>query len=436
MERQRAIIIQRRNPASENLLAEFEALASTAGYDVVGRFDIVGRHQTRYGIGAGKVDEIGEYIRNNEVDVVLVSPDLTSSQMYRLMRAWKTDVRNRGQVILEIFDLHARTPQAKLQIEEARLRYELPFIRHQLRKRLQREHTGARPVGQQVGAGEDILNLRMMEVRRRIAIIRDKLRTISDAEDLKRKKRIREGYYEVALAGYTNAGKSTLHRALTQSDAEVSDQMFTTLSTKTSRMSVTGRNIVVTDSVGFVSDLPRSLLQAFNTTLREIGTADVVLLVVDGSEPSNEMVRKTEACFSTLESIGVLTPNLAIVLNKIDMIDPALVPDRLQLLSHFSREVVPVSAKTGHNIDLLIDQIISMLPSEQRFVVTLPYGSEGMRLLSWIHEVARIEREEFGEDQILVEVILSKDVAEHLARGLPEGSLKCIDSPPEKSYLT
>ncbi|MEM2143351.1 MAG: hypothetical protein QXQ81_08855, partial [Candidatus Thorarchaeota archaeon] len=81
-------------------------------------------------------------------------------------------------------------------------------------------------------------------------------------------------------------------------------------------------------------------------------------------------------------------------------------------------------------------QIISMLPSEQRFVVTLPYGSEGMRLLSWIHEVARIEREEFGEDQILVEVILSKDVAEHLARGLPEGSLKCIDSPPEKSYLT
>ena len=221
------------------------------------------------------------------------------------MELWETEVRDRTQVILEIFDKHAKTPQARLQIEQARLRYELPFERHQIRMRLQKEHTGDRPIAEQIGAGEDLLNLRMQQIRKRLATINDKLKKISTEQTLKKKKRRHEGFIELTIAGYTNAGKSTLHRALTGSSVEVKDELFTTLATKASEISIPGRRVVLSDSVGFISNLPGPLLQAFNTTLMEVSDADVVILVVDASDTVEEMERKVSACFETFNEIGV-----------------------------------------------------------------------------------------------------------------------------------
>ncbi|MHA1813424.1 MAG: GTPase HflX, partial [Candidatus Thorarchaeota archaeon] len=339
-----ALLVQRRLFSEPDLMDEFEALAESAGHTVLGRFDVVGRGSARYAISAGKVQEIREWIEINEPDVVLFAPALKSSQMYRLMETWNVEVRDRTQLILEIFERQARTFQAKLQIDEARLRYELPFIRHQLRLRLQREHTGARPVGEQVGAGEDLLNLRVMEIRRRIAVIRSKLAKISQAQELKRKRRSAEGFLEVALAGYTNSGKSTLHRALTGSTVEVADELFTTLSTKASLLRGTDRRVILSDSVGFISNLPRSLLRAFNTTLIEIGNADVIVLVVDASDPDDEIARKVETCMETFNEIGINGVPLICALNKIDLVDEEEIGRKTALVVDRVEEVAPISA--------------------------------------------------------------------------------------------
>ncbi len=170
-----ALLVQRRKYNEPDLLDEFAALATTADYKIIGRFDIVSAPSAKYGISSGKADEIKTWIEVNEPEFVLFTPHLRSSQVFRLMEMWETEVRDRNQVILEIFDKHARTQQAKLQIEQARLTYELPFERHQIRMRLQKEHTGDRPVAEQVGAGEDLLNLRIKDLRRRISKISEKL---------------------------------------------------------------------------------------------------------------------------------------------------------------------------------------------------------------------------------------------------------------------
>ncbi len=339
-----ALLIQHRYARDPDLLGEFEALAKTAEYNVVGTFDVVGPSSARFGLRGGKVEEIKIWIEAQKPDLVFYSPSLKSSQMYRLKEEWKTEVRDRTQLILEIFDKHARTPQSKLQIEQARLSYELPFVRHQLNEHLDKERSGPRPVGQGIGPGEDPLNLRFMEIRHRIATIEDKLEKISDESELKRKRRVDSGFLEVALAGYTNAGKSTLHRALTGSQVEVANGLFTTLSTKSSDLAMDGRQVVLTDSVGFISDLPKSLLRAFNTTLMEIADADVILLVVDGSDSVSEVRRKANVCLDTFTRIGINGIPIITALNKVDLIDEAGIEQRISALDGIGLQVIPVSA--------------------------------------------------------------------------------------------
>jgi len=361
-----ALLIQRRAHREPDLLSEFKALATTAGYTVIGSFDIVSSPSAKYNIRSGKAEEIKTWIEVNEPEFVLFSPHLSSGQVFRLMELWETEVRDRTQVILEIFNRHAKTPQARLQIEQARLRYELPFERHQIRMRLQKEHTGDRPIAEQIGAGEDLLNLRMKQIRKRLATINDKLKKITTEQAIKKKKRVHEGFIELTLAGYTNAGKSTLHRALTGSEVTIADELFTTLSTKASEMDLPGRRVVLSDSVGFISDLPGPLLQAFNTTLMEVADADVVILVVDASDSVEEMKRKVNACLDTFNEIGANGIPMITALNKIDLIDDVSITERVQSLSESCSLVIPISAENQTNLDRLIAAIENELPHLQR----------------------------------------------------------------------
>ncbi len=418
MDEPRTLLVQRRLQEEPNLLAEFEALAKTAGYNVIGWFDVVQRPTSAFGIGRGKVEEIGAWIESNRVEVVLFSPSLSSSQMYRLIKRWGVEVRDRIQVILEIFDRHANTPEAKLQIEEARLRYELPFLRHQLRARLQKEHTGAPPVGRQIGAGEDILGLRMQEVRRRIAIIRAKLAEFSEAQIRKKRRREDRGFLEVALVGYTNAGKSSLHDALTDSGAIASEHPFTTLSTKSTRLPIEGLQVVLTDSVGLINDLPQSLLDAFHTTLMEIGDADAILFVIDGSDSIEELNRKVTACLDTLRRINVNDRPMVAALNKIDLIDPAEIDLRVQAIRKFVKTVVPVSAVKRTNLERLLDALREVLPTMNTYKICLPYGDAGLSLLSWIHSAGQVISEEYHEDSIEVTANLTRSAAERVFKAL------------------
>ncbi|MFW9767808.1 MAG: GTPase HflX [Candidatus Thorarchaeota archaeon] len=423
-----ALLVQRRRHSEPDLLSEFEALATTAEYTVVGSFDIISAPAAKYGIRSGKAQEIQTWIEVNEPEFVLFSPRLTSGQVFRLMELWETEVRDRTQVILEIFDKHAKTQQARLQIEQARLRYELPFERHQIRMRLQKEHTGDRPIAEQIGAGEDLLNLRIKDIRRRLSKINEKLEKISKEQETKKKKRVHEGFIELTIAGYTNAGKSTLHRALTGSDVDVADELFTTLSTKASEVDMPGRRVVLSDSVGFISDLPGPLLQAFNTTLMEVADADVIILVVDASDPVEEMDRKVEACLETFNEIGANGISIVTALNKIDLLDEKDIEVRINALPDTLSKIVPISAHDGTNLDLLIESVKEHLPRLQRYEIILPYGNAGMSLLSWLHEEGDIVSENYTGEHIEVVANLNIEVAQKLDRDLPAGNLRRLVS--------
>ncbi len=420
MENLNALLVQHRAYNEPDLLAEFEQIATTAGYSIHSSFDIVGKPSARFGISKGKVEEIANIIEVSEIDIVLFSPTLTSSQIFRLMESWKVEVRDRNQVILEIFDRHARTPQAKLQIEQARLQYELPFERHQIRLRLQNEHTGDRPTTDQVGAGEDLLTKRMSEIRHRIGLIESKLKKITESQGLKKKKRSSEGFFEIALAGYTNAGKSTLHHALTGSGVEIADKLFTTLSTKTAKLPTDARQVVISDSVGFISDLPTSLLRAFNTTLMEITEADVIALVADASDSLEEIDRKISACLTTFSDIGANGIPIVVALNKTDMITEDEIQERIERFEDVGTSIIPISAKNQMGLDALVEAIENGLPALVRFQIFLPYGDEGMSILSWLHEVGSIKAEEYQKKSIQVEAELDMNDAQKLMRMNPD----------------
>lgn len=418
-----ALLVQRRKYKEPDLLDEFAALATTADYDILGTFDIVSDPSSKFGIRSGKAEEIKTWIEVNEPDIVLFSPRLKSSQVFRLMELWEVEVRDRSQVILEIFDKHAHTQQAKLQIEQARLKYELPFERHQIRMRLAKEHTGDRPVAEQVGAGEDLLNMKIKEQRRRIAAITQKLEKISASQALKKKKRVKEGFIEIALAGYTNAGKSTLHHALTDSGVEIADKLFTTLATKAAELDLPGRQIVLSDSVGFISNLPTALLQAFNTTLMEVADADVIILVIDASDTIGEINRKLDTCLDTFNEIGANGIPIISALNKIDLVDEATLQERVELLREISAKIVLISAKEHLNLDDLIEALEQLLPQLILYSITLPYGDESMSILSRLHEDAIIESETYNEDSIIITARLNYEVFQALERVVSPGSI-------------
>ena len=422
-----ALLVQRRAYREPDLLSEFEALATTAEYVVIGSFDIVSGPSAKYSIRSGKAEEIKIWIEVNEPEFVLFSPHLSSGQMFRLMELWEIEVRDRTQVILEIFDKHAKTPQARLQIEQARLKYELPFERHQIRKRLQKQHTGDRPVAEQRGAGEDLLNLRLHQIRRRQATIAEKITKITQEQALKKKKRGHEGFIEITLAGYTNSGKSTLHNALTGSEVEIKDELFTTLSTKASELDMAGRQVVLSDSVGFISNLPGPLLQAFHTTLMEVSDADVIILVVDASDPVEEMERKVNACLETFTQIEANAIPMITALNKIDLIDEENISERIQHLPESCSHVIPISAEKEINLDMLMEAVEAELTPLQRFRIVLPYGNDGMSALSWLHESGDVESEQYLGTDIEIIANLNTEMAQKFARAHPDGKMTPID---------
>lgn len=419
MESQTALLVQRRTRREPDLLSEFKAIATTAGYSVVGTFDIVGSPSAKFGISSGKVEEIATLIEVDSPEFILFSPSLRSSQVFRLMERWEVEVRDRTQVILEIFDKHARTQQAKLQIEKARLEYELPFEQQKIRVRLQHEHTGDRPTTDQVGAGEDLLTKKMSEIRHRIGLIETKLQKISEIQELKKKRRANEGFLEITIAGYTNAGKSTLHHALTGSGVEIADHLFTTLSTKAARLESKARQIVLSDSVGFISDLPDSLLRAFNTTLMEITEADVIILVVDGADPMDEITRKLDTCLTTFADIGANGVPVIIALNKIDLLSEEEMSQRLDMVRPHASSVIPVSAQQRINLEELVKAAEAELPALFRFQIHLPYGDEGMSLLSWIHEMGAVYGEQYTESCMKIDAEMSMETAQKLMQMNP-----------------
>lgn len=343
----RVVLAERRSPGDQSRLEELGALARTMNYEVTATLHQVREPDPAYQIGRGKVMELADIVKSNRAERVIFCNQLTPSQSYKLSRLVGVEVVDRFQLILEIFAMRAASPEAKLQVEYAKTSYELPRIRERVRAMLSVEQPGL------MGGGEYEVNVQFDMVKRKLANLRLKLKSVATAREQRRKLRHRRGFKLVALAGYTNSGKSTLLNALTDANTEVDDMYFTTLMPRT-RAIRASRKVLLTDTVGFIDGLPPWLIEAFKATLEEIYLADLVLLVVDGSDTVPELLRKFRTSRGVLLEYSV---KVIAVLNKMDLVSPDELKRKLDVLENLSQRVVPISAKKGTNLGTLLDTV-------------------------------------------------------------------------------
>ncbi len=367
-------------------LGELRELLSTAGAAVVG--ELIQRreqpHPNTY-LGSGKLEELKAQVAAADANLVACDDELTPRQERNLEAALGMPVIDRTAVILDIFAGHAHTADGKLQVELAQLEYNLARMRG-LWSHLERLGGG---IGTR-GPGETQIETDRRLARDRIAALRRRLGRVRSSRSVMRSERERAHLPSVALAGYTNAGKSTLLNALTGSEVGVRDALFHTLDPTTRVLRVGGRDYLLTDTVGFIRKLPHQLVDAFGATLEETRLADLILHVVDASAPEEELEMMSRAVEDVLVEIGAAETARVLVLNKADILEP----ERLEQLARRHPDAVLVSGVTGEGLDRLGQRI------EEEFARTLhtiellvPYD-EGGRLAE-LHDLAGdLERED------------------------------------------
>lgn len=343
----KVVLVERRLSGDPSNMEELAALARTMNYEIVGKMEQVRGPDPAFQIGGGKAHELASLVKLAGAGRVIFSNQLTPSQAFKLGRVVKVEVIDRFQLILDIFAMRAGTPEAKLQVEYARLSYDLPRIRERIKAATLMERPGLR------GGGEPEVDVHYDMVKRKLVSLRKKLSALASRREQRRKHRRRRGFKLVALAGYTNSGKSTLLNVLTAGGSKIDNMYFTTLAPRT-RAIRGSEKILLTDTVGFIDGLPPWLFEAFKATLEEIYLADLVLLMIDGSDPIPEILRKYNASSQVLAEYPI---KVVIALNKVDLLMADDLQKKIEILGGFSRSVAPVSALRGDNLNSLLDLI-------------------------------------------------------------------------------
>jgi GTP-binding protein HflX len=388
-----AVLAQGAEPDDE--LAELEELARTAGVEPVGRLVQHRPHpDPRTFVGKGKLVELKQAYNNAGAEVLLVDDELTPSQQRLLENELQARVVDRAELILDIFAQHAVTAEGKLQVELAQLEYNLPRMRG-MWKHLERLGGG---VGTR-GPGESQLETDRRLARRRVSLLKERLEELEKQRDVRRKERRRTETPTVALAGYTNVGKSTLLNALTDASVSVRDRLFETLDPTTRGFEYDGRKYLVTDTVGFVRRLPHQLVEGFAATLEETLVADLVLHVVDASASEVRLVEQIAAVESVLHEIGADELPRELVLNKVDAVEP----EQRRRLANRYPDALQVSALAGEGVDDLRERIADRFAERFEPVrLLLPY-QEGGKLNELYALGAPIEqRQDTGEGVLVV----------------------------------
>ncbi|MCS7120314.1 MAG: GTPase HflX [Nitrososphaerota archaeon] len=385
----------RRDHNEKSNIEELKSLAEAAGYEIVDVIEQVRPQDPTYNIGAGKARELADIVSRLNVQKVIFGNELKIVQIYNLAKLTRVEVIDRFQLILEIFSRRASTKEAKLQIELARLQYELAHAKEKVRLAKAGEQPGFH------GLGKYDADIYYETVRREAQRLQAKIRNIRKTREIHRRRRRKLGFSLVSLAGYTNSGKSTLFNALTEENVPADPRLFTTLSTTTRILNLSGERILLTDTVGFIDGLPLTLIEAFHSTLEETIYSDLILLVLDFSEEISEIERKLSCCLNTLQDIGATGVPVLLVLNKIDLLSSDQLNEKVRVLDGKLSEFVPISALHRVNIDLLKDEIIKRL-GRTNLHFTLPKSEEALSLLSWIYKNSHVQCVDYKEDSIIV----------------------------------
>ena len=384
---------------------EIRELARAAGYTVAAEVTQTRKEDPATCLGEGKAEELARVVEATEARTVLFDNRLGPYQTFNLGNILPEGVElmDRFRLILEIFGQRANTKKAQLQVELAELRYELPRAEAKVSLATRDERPGFMGLGEYDESREE-------DIKKQISNIRAELDRIEETDQHRREQRRESGFDLVALAGYTNAGKSTLLRRLASDldvgenedlhpdldpTAESEDRLFTTLGTTTRRMETDRRDVLLTDTVGFISDLPHWLVESFKSTLSEVYRADLVLLVVDVSDPIEEIRERLVTSHDTLYERNEAP--IVTVLNKVDRVDDAELERKRQALSSLAPNPVAVSATEAAGIEGLKTRIDRELPPFERERLVLPMCDDAMSLVSWVHDNAHVEEVDYGE---------------------------------------
>jgi len=385
-------------------LAELAELVRSAGAEVVDR--TVQRRRTFNSatcVGKGKLEEIRQRADAGEIDVVVFDNDLAPSQIREIEKITQRKVLDRSELILDIFASRARTGQARLQVELAQLEYTAPRLRG-MWTHLDTIAGGAAAGGAGAvggigtrGPGEAQIEIDRRIVSKRVALLKRKLATI-DRRRL-REVRARKEHFTVSLVGYTNAGKSTLMNALTNAKAKVEDRLFMTLDTLTRKWDLGGgRHVLLSDTVGFIRDLPHHLVASFHATLEETIHADLLLHVADAS--NSQAVEQIEAVDAVMNELGVGDKPKMILLNKTDAVTDHVV---LTILKQNYPDALLISAKIGKGLDVLRDAIDEAMRGDRR-ELTLSIAARDGKALSFVERFADIHDRRFNDGRVLLDV--------------------------------
>ena len=388
----------------EASLCELERLTETAGGKVAVKLTQNRENpEPRTYIGQGKVEELKELCTNNDVDTVIFDCELSPSQIKNLEDDTDLRVIDRSMLILDIFALHAVSGEGKLQVELAQLKYTVP--------RLTGKGSELSRLGGGIGTrgpGESKLETDRRHVRRRIDALREQIERLEKNRTTQRAQRKRSGIFSVAIVGYTNAGKSTLLNALTGAGILAEDKLFATLDTTTRKYSLpSGEEILLTDTVGFIRNLPHHLIDAFKSTLEEVKFADALMIVVDASDPEcAAQIDVTEKLISELGAGGL--PALY-VFNKCDI----GIRDVAPTSDGAKRERVFISAKTGEGLSELSEKLEKLAHGGKK-QLTFVFPHSDLSKKNILYKNATVLSEEYGDDGVAVVAVADEKTAGQL----------------------
>lgn len=392
---------------AEDTLDELALLADTAGVEVVHRV-LQERHNIdpAYHIGRGKAAELIDIVKEHDAQVVIFDDDLSPAQTRNLETLIGVKIIDRSRLILDIFASRAQTREAQTQVELAQLIYMLPRLTRQWTHLSRQAGTGGGGVGTR-GPGETQLEVDRRATRYRIDILKKALKRIAKQRAVARKQR--NNIFQAALVGYTNAGKSTMMRALSGAEVFIENRLFATLDSTTRKVSLGyNRDILLSDTVGFIKKLPHHLVASFRSTLEEAIEADLLLHVVDASHPAcHEHIATVNA---VLEELGVAENPVKMVFNKIDLLKDM---DQKAVLENDYPDSIWVSAQTGENIEDLKWAIYNHLEGERVTLNVQIPQSEG-KLLSELHRVGEILHTAYEGNDVILEIKLNQNNAQRL----------------------
>jgi GTP-binding protein HflX len=379
-----------------HIILEAIGIAEAADYDVVKTLTQKYIHRSKYGVGSGKADELKYLVKELDANIILIDEKIGSVQIYNLAKHTGTEVIDREKIILEIFSKRALTTEAKLQVQLAELIYEMPRAKEKVRLAKSGEQPGF------LGLGMYDVDVYYNMIKKRMIIVKKRLQEVSKRRELHRKRRNKSNIPVVSLAGYTGAGKTSIFNMMVNEQKDTKRGFFTTLTTTTRSIEILGFKILITDTVGFISRLPTYIIEAFKSTLEELNYTDLVLLVLDISESTQNVVRKYNTCVEVLIEIGISPGKVMLVFNKIDAVSSTKVKESVRDLPVSLDDSIMTSAKLGSGMKELISKIYGAVCDYSE--IKLIFRSDRLVTLSkhldWLCGMAQFNLKKNNDDSL------------------------------------